>query len=250
MSTQINGRIATITFDQGHNKLSYSLTTAVAEALDQADHNPLVAVIILKGGEKAFSVGAALDELVDLKESEVDAWLNPWEKLSHISKPVIVALDGYVLGGGLEIAMMGDVLIATEETFLGQPEIKLALLPGCGGTLRLMRAIGYHKAAEMCLRGDFIPASKAYEYGLINHVVAKNQLSLKIAKVANAMAKHSIPALIATKSLLRQSFDQSPEALAHLKKERTAFNNLLKTQDGREGLKAFLEKREPVIVDG
>lgn len=243
-------RILHIVLENKLNKLSFEFTKALAQNLDEADKDKDIAVIILQGNEKAFSVGAALDELIDLKDHEIDAWLKPWEKLAEIKKPVIVALDGYVLGGGLEIAMMGDILIATDKTFVGQPEINLALLPGCGGTLRLMQCVGYHRALEMCLRGDFINAEKAYELGLLNHVVSQSQLKTKAFQVAEAIAKHSIPALVQIKSLLRQGFDQSLQHVNRLKAEREAFRKLIREQDGREGLLAFLEKREPIFVDG
>ena len=243
-------KIATLSFDNGHNKLSFSFTPSLADTLESLDKDPHISVIIVKGGEKAFSVGAALDELAELKETEVDGWLRPWERVAEISKPIIMALDGYVLGGGLEIAMMGDILIATDRTYFGQPEIKLGLIPGCGGTLRLLKCIGYNKSIEMCMRGEFISAPMAYDFGLINHLVTPEQILIKATQVAEAIQKHPAPALIQIKTMMKKLYDTSEADKHHLQEERILFKRLLKTENGKEGLRAFLEKREPTFRHG
>lgn len=240
-------RVCHVHLNNNVNKLSHAFSLELSRALMTADRDPMISAIIVTGSDKAFSVGAALDELIEMSPDDVDNWLAPWEITSSVSKPIIMALDGYVLGGGLEIALMGDILIATDQTFLGQPEIKLALLPGCGGTLRLVEAIGYHRAFEMCALGEMIPAEKAYAYGLINSVVKKQNLLPKAFEIAHSMSHLSIFAIQALKKVLKKGFDQSREHEQRLELERRAFKDLLVSQDAQEGLHAFMEKRSPVF---
>lgn len=241
--------ITRIHLENGINKLSHTFTKDLSALLMEADQDLETRVIVITTNEKAFSVGAALDELVELKPDEVSAWLAPWETLSILTKPVIVAVDGYALGGGLEIALMADILVASERAQFGQPEIKLALIPGCGGTLRLTKAIGYHKSFEMCLTGEVIDAKRAYDIGLLNHVFPSETLIPKAMAMAQTMAKLSLPALKALKKTLRTHYDSTSDHTHTLAQERKVFIERLLTQDGREGLHAFIEKRSPHFRD-
>ncbi|MBX9977694.1 MAG: enoyl-CoA hydratase/isomerase family protein [Alphaproteobacteria bacterium] len=248
ISTHVKGHILHLTLNHGLNKLSHQFSTALAKALEDGDTDPNIRVIIVSGGEKAFSVGAALDELIDLLPDEIDHWLAPWEVVATLSKPIIMALDGYVLGGGLEIALMGDILIGTDRTLLGQPEIKLALLPGCGGTLRLTQILGYHRTFELCVTGELITAAKACDYGLLNTVVRHEDLLKKAFEIGEHIEKLSMPAVKATKKLLKKHYDSSPEHDHYLRSERNTFKELLLLNDAHEGLRAFIEKRPPHFV--
>ena len=242
-------RIAHIHLNAGVNKLSHAFTKELSQALLAAERAESIAVIIITTNENAFSVGAALDELIELSPDAVNSWLAPWETLSTLKKPVIVAVEGYALGGGLEIALMADILLASDTAQFGQPEIKLALIPGCGGTLRLTQAVGYHKAVEMCLTGEMIDAKRAFSMGLLNHVVPADKLHDKAMEIAKSIAKLSIPSLKALKKLIRSHYDASPSHTHALERERQVFIERLLTQDGREGLHAFMEKRDPIFRD-
>ncbi len=245
ISSNVKGHTLHLILNHGLNKLSYEFSSALAKNLKEGDANPNIRVIVMSGGEKAFCVGAALDELIELLPDQIDNWLAPWEVVSHITKPIIIALDGYVLGGGLEIALMGDILIATDRTLLGQPEVKLALLPGCGGTLRLMQILGYHRTFEMCVMGEIITASKAYDFGLVNMVVKQGDLLTKAFDIASTIEALSLPATKTIKKLLKKQYDGDLEHMHYLEKERKDFKELLLRKDAYEGLRAFMEKRPP-----
>ncbi len=239
------GCILHILLNNTMNKLSYEFALCLSRHLLEADDNPECSVIIVSSANpKTFCVGAAVDELIELSPDELDQWLDPWKSVASLSKPIIMALDGYVLGGGLEIAMMGDILIATKRTLIGQPEIKLALLPGCGGTLHLTQLIGYHRAFEMCVTGDTVHAQKAYEWGLFNALVEPEELLQKALDTAQKIASLSSPAVKATKGLLKKLYDSDYTHQKYLDAERKTFKDLL-LRDAPEGLQAFMEKRAP-----
>ncbi len=226
------------------NKLSQSFSLKLAEHLKEADSDKHCKVIVVSSeNPKAFCVGAAIDELISLDPNAIDLWLAPWEVVSTLSKPIIMALDGYVLGGGLEIAMMGDILITTDRALMGQPEIKLALLPGCGGTLRLTELIGYHRSFEMCATGEIISAQKAYEWGLVNTIVKPDELLSKAFDIAKKIEALSGPAIQSIKRILKNLYDSNTPHTHHLQKEREAFKNLFLRKDAHEGMTAFSHNR-------
>lgn len=233
MHVQMNSRV---------NKLGFDFTSTLAKHLKDADQRDDIAVIVLSGNERAFSVGAALDELIDLSPDTVDEWLAPWEVVSSLQKPILMALHGHVLGGGLEIALMGDVLISTPETFFAQPEIKLALLPGCGGTLRLLQTIGYHQAFDMIASGRTVSSKEAYHLGLVHHVIEHEKLLPYVLEKAQKMAEHPLECLRSIKRVMRKGFDESSLFEQWLCEERRAFKKLLIRKDAKEKLQSFLVK--------
>lgn len=243
IETMQHQRVMHVHMNNHVNKLSFEFTSTLAKHLKDADQSDDIAVIILSGNDRAFSVGAALDELIEISPDTVDGWLSPWEVVASIQKPILMALHGHVLGGGLEIALMGDILIATPGTFFAQPEIKLALLPGCGGTLRLLQVLGYHKAFEMIASGRTITSTEAHHLGLLHHITTPENLLPYAFEKAQQLAEHSNEALCAIKSLMRKGFDQAPFFQQWLQNERGAFKHLLIRQEAKEKLRSFLEKK-------
>ena len=236
-------RVVHIHMNHQVNKLSFDFTSALAHSLREADKKNDLSVILLSGNDRAFSVGAALDELVSMGPDDVDHWLAPWEVVASLQKPIIMALHGYVLGGGLEIALMGDMLIATPQTFFAQPEIKLSLLPGCGGTLRLLQAIGYHRAFDMISSGRTVKSDEAYHMGLLHDVIEKERLISYALETALKMAEYSLESLCAIKALMRKGFDHGSFFNTWLREEREAFKNLLLQKEAQEKMQAFLKKK-------
>ncbi len=198
-------------------------------------------VVVLRGkGERAFSAGADISGFVGAdSSSDRPAGIQPVaDMLESLDVPVVAAIHGYCLGGGLEIALACDVRIATEDAQLGFPEVKLGLLPGGGGTQRAPRLIGAGRAAWLIMSGERIPAQQAYEWGLVEQVVP--DLDSGIEQVAGALAAQSPHAIRTIKRLLRETRDERSED-----KEAEAFGRCLASDDGQEGVAAFLEKREP-----
>ncbi len=230
-----------------HNALSHALIGELTRALDSLDKDTNVRVIVLTGNERAFAAGADIGEMS--QESSVSLMLedpfSTWDKIRTIKKPIIAAVSGFALGGGLELMMNCDIVIASENAKFGQPEINLGIIPGAGGTQRLTRLVGKNKAMEMILTGDMINAQEALRIGLINKVVAVEHYLEEAKKMAEIIAKKSPIALQLAKDAILKSFETSlSEGLQH---ERKNFYMLFATADQKEGMSAFLEKRDPVF---
>ncbi len=216
-------------------------------AFNELDNDTSVRAIVLTGNEKVFAAGADIKEMAN--ETSVSIMLKDqfavWNKIRLIKKPIIAAVSGYALGGGLELIMNCDIIIASESAKLGQPEINLGIIPGAGGTQRLTRVVGKHKAMEMILTGEMITAQEAFRIGLVNKVVPV-ELCLEEAKnMAHAIAKKSPIAVRLAKEAISQVFETSlSDGLLH---ERKNFYMLFATQDQKEGMNAFMEKREPIF---
>ena len=228
------------------NALSDDLMEELAHALSAFDGNTDIGAIILTGGEKAFAAGADIKGMIG--QTYVEAYLenfpgNHWNSLSNCRKPIIAAVSGYALGGGCELAMMCDFIIASDTAQFGQPEIKLGIIPGAGGTQRLTRYIGKSKAMEMCLTGRLMDASEAERSGLVSRVVSADTLLLEALKTANIIANLSRPSILMTKTLVNRAYETTlAEGIKH---ERSLFLSLFSTDDQTEGMQAFIDKRQP-----
>ncbi|MCQ4160484.1 enoyl-CoA hydratase [Roseomonas sp. GC11] len=230
------------------NALCDQLTRELAEALRAFDADPAIAAIILTGSEKAFAAGADIREMQP--RSYPGTYLNDfigasWEAVLTVKKPVIAAVAGFALGGGCEVAMMCDILIAADNARFGQPEITLGIIPGAGGSQRLTRAIGKAKAMEMVLTGRMMGAEEAERTGLVSRVVPLAELMPEALKIAEKIATLSAPAVAMAKEAVNAAFEMPLREGVRL--ERHMFLSLFGTEGQKEGMAAFLEKRKPVF---
>jgi enoyl-CoA hydratase len=237
-----------ITLDrpQALNALNDALMDELGAALRDFDADDAVGCIVLTGGDKAFAAGADIGAMARLGFAEVyksDLVTRNWETIRSVRKPVIAAVAGYALGGGCELAMMCDVIVAAHTARFGQPEIKLGIVPGAGGTQRLPRAIGKAKAMDLVLTGRTMEAAEAERAGLVSRVVPLERLQGEAQAIADAMCALSLPSLMAAKECVNRAFE-SPlaEGIAF---ERRMFHALFATADQKEGMDAFLGKRKP-----
>lgn len=227
------------------NALSPDLVRELVEALEAFDNNDAIGCMVITGGEKVFAAGADIKRMAEA--SMVDMLtidqLAQWDKIRKLHKPVIAAINGFVLGGGCELAMMCDIIIAGENAKFGQPEISIGVIPGAGGTQRLTRAIGKARAMELILTGRQFSAAEAFEMGLITKVVP-NELTIETAKtLAKEIASKPAMAVRLGKEAILKSFDTTIEG--GLDYERKLFYMLFATLDQKEGMAAFMEKRKP-----
>jgi enoyl-CoA hydratase len=225
------------------NALCHSLIEELITALEDFDHNEAIKVVILTGSERAFAAGADIKEMSE--ESTVSMVLKDrfavWDKIKDIKKPIIAAVSGFALGGGCELAMSCDIIIASETAQFGQPEINLGIIPGAGGTQRLTRAVGKYKAMELILTGSHINAEEALSMGLVNKVVPKEIYLQEAKKIAKEVAKKSSLAIRLAKQAILATFETSLKE--GLEFERKNFYMLFASYDQKEGMKAFIEKR-------
>jgi len=230
------------------NALNSALMAELREALDGYEADEAIGAIVVTGSEKAFAAGADIKEMKD--RGFVDVYLSDfitrdWERLAQCRKPTIAAVAGYALGGGCEVAMMCDIIIAADNARFGQPEIALGTLPGAGGTQRLTRAIGKAKAMEMVLTGRMMDAAEAERSGLVARVVPAAELIGEAMKLAEKIAGLSRPAIMLAKEAVNRAFETG---LAEgLRVERRLFHASFATADQKEGMAAFAEKRPPVF---
>ncbi|HYQ86436.1 MAG TPA: enoyl-CoA hydratase-related protein [Bacteroidota bacterium] len=227
------------------NALNIKLMTELVEALERLDNDPEIRAIILTGNEKAFAAGADIKEMAD--SSAVDMLVRDqfarWDRIRKIKKPIIAAVSGFALGGGCELSMACDLIIASETARFGQPEINIGVMPGAGGTQRLTRAIGKCKAMEMVLTGKMITAEEAFQLGLVNKVVPVECYLEEAKSLAKEIASKPPVAVRLAKEAVLKSFDTTIEG--GLEFERKNFYLLFSSEDQKEGMKAFVEKRKP-----
>jgi enoyl-CoA hydratase len=246
---ETEGAVAVVTLNrpQQLNALSYDLVKDLCLAVEQLDRDDTVRVIILTGGEKVFAAGADIREMADLGpfDERVQGRLAYRDRINKVSKPMIAAVSGFALGGGCELAMSCDIIIASETARFGQPEINLGTIPGSGGTQRLTHLIGKHRSMEMVLTGEFINAAEAERVGLVNRVVPVELLLEEAKAMANKIAAKPVIAVKAAKEAILKSANTGLDV--GLEFERKSFYMLFASEDRKEGMKAFLEKRKPVF---
>jgi enoyl-CoA hydratase len=229
------------------NALCDQLMGELGTQLQAFDADPAIGAIIITGSEKAFAAGADIKEMQHrtYPDTLFDDFITPWEIVTTIKKPVIAAVAGFALGGGCELAMMCDFIIAADTAKFGQPEINLGVLPGAGGSQRLTRAVGKAKAMDLILSARFMDAAEAERAGLVSRVVAADQLLDETLKTATKIAGQSAPALVLAKQAVNRAFETT---LAEgVRYERAVFLSLFGTPDQKEGMAAFAEKRKPVF---
>ena len=226
------------------------LISELGHALDDFEKNDEVRCVVLTGSEKAFAAGADIKEMAPktyMSAYMEDFITNGWEKVTVCRKPVIAAVSGCALGGGCELAMMCDFIIAADNAQFGQPEIKLGIIPGAGGTQRLPRFVGKSKAMEMVLTGRIMDAAEAERSGLVSRVVPAAELVEEAIKVAEGIAKLSMPVTILAKESVNRAFETTLQEGVRF--ERRLFHSLFASDDQKEGMSAFIEKRPPNFKD-
>jgi enoyl-CoA hydratase len=248
--TDIIGHVGTITLNRPRqmNALNDALMDALGDALLSFDGNPEIRVILMTGNAKAFAAGADIAAMADWSYMDVfqsDFITRNWEVIRRVRKPVIAAVAGYAMGGGCELALACDIVIAADNARFGLPEIKLAMMPGAGGTQRLPRAIGKAKAMDMCLSGRVLDAHEADRYGLVSRVVPADTLESASFALAAEISTYSLPALMAIKESVNRAYESSlAEGIGY---ERRQLHARFASADAREGMAAFLEKRPPLF---
>ena len=230
------------------NALNSELMVEMGTALKLFDADPHIGCIILTGNEKAFAAGADIGAMATYSYADVyksDYITRDWETLRSIRKPIIAAVSGFALGGGCEVAMMCDIIIAADNARFGQPEIKLGIIPGAGGTQRLPRAIGKAKAMDLALTGRMMDAQEAERAGLVSRVVPLDKLMDEALSAALSICDYSQMAVMSAKESINRSFESSLSDGVMF--ERRMFHALFATEDQKEGMDAFVNKRKPVF---
>lgn len=245
--SEIRGRVGLLTLNrpQAMNALNNQLTRELMEALEAFDNNDAVGAIVITGNEKAFAAGADIKEMAGLSIQQVmdRDHVAVFGRIRAIRKPVIAAVSGWALGGGCEIALSCDMIVASEFAKFGQPEITIGVIPGAGGTQRLTRAVGKAIAMEMILNNRTLTAQEAYQFGMVNRVVPAAEYLEQALKLADEIAARAPIAARVAKKMINQAFEETlSEGLAAEKQE---FYNLFATEDQKEGMQAFVEKRKP-----
>jgi enoyl-CoA hydratase len=242
-----DGPIAIVQLHRPHvrNALNQALMGELTDTLEALDRLESIRVIILTGDDRAFAAGADISEMAGATAAEMHGRpnLSRWDRMRRIRKPLIAAVSGFALGGGCELAMICDMIVAGENARFGQPEINLGIIPGGGGTQRLVRAIGKARAMEMILTGRTMTAREAFGAGLITRVVPTESCMIEAFRLATEIASKPPIAVQMAKDAVLKAFDTSLEA--GLDYERRSFNLLFATEDQREGMQAFLDKRAP-----
>jgi enoyl-CoA hydratase len=246
---EIRGRVLLLTLNRPEalNALNAQTIDELNHALDEAERNADIGCVVLTGSSKAFAAGADIKEMAELTYPQIylDDLFSGSDKVAARRKPIIAAVAGFALGGGCELALMCDFILAADNARFGQPEIKLGVLPGMGGTQRLTRAVGKAKAMEMCLTGRMIDAVEAERAGLVSRIVPLDQLLDEAMKVAAAIAGKSLPVAMMVKESVNRAFEVSLSEGVRF--ERRVFHSAFASEDQKEGMAAFIEKREPVF---
>jgi enoyl-CoA hydratase len=241
------GRVALVTLNRPKalNALNSALIAELNDALAQFQGDDKIGCVVLTGSEKAFAAGADIKEMSSLSyvEAYTGDFITSWDEVSRFRKPIIAAVAGYALGGGCELAMMCDFILAADTAKFGQPEITLGVMPGAGGTQRLTRFVGKSKAMEMCLTGRMMDAAEAESSGLVSRVIPADELIDEAMRVAEKIADFSLPIAMMTKESVNRSYETT---LAEgVRFERRVFHSMFATEDQSEGMAAFVEKRSP-----
>jgi len=242
---ETRGNVGLITLDRPKvlNALSSELFVDVSAALDAFEEDDKIGCIVLTGSEKAFAAGADIKEMsvLDYAEAYKQDFITPWDRVARNRKPIVAAVAGYALGGGCELAMMCDFILAADTAKFGQPEITLGTMPGAGGTQRLTRLVGKSKAMEMCLTGRMMDAQEAERVGLVSRIIPADDLMEEALKVAQKIADLSMPIVMLTKESVNRAYETTQQE--GLRFERRLFQSTFAFDDQTEGMSAFLEKR-------
>ena len=244
---ETRGRVGLITLNRpkAMNALNDQVMDEIGQALDGFEADDGIGAIVITGSEKAFAAGADIGAMASF--SYMDAYKGDyitrnWERVKSCRKPIIAAVAGFALGGGCELAMMCDIIIAADSAKFGQPEVKLGILPGAGGTQRLPRAVGKAKAMDLCLTSRFMDAAEAERAGLVSRVVAADKLIEEALSAAETIASFSLPVVMMIKESVNRAFESSlSEGLLF---ERRVFHSAFALNDQKEGMAAFVEKRK------
>ena len=250
--TKIEGSVGVVTLNRpaALNALSSKLLDELVEVLEAWDCDAAVRAIVMTGSERAFAAGADIKEMAP--QSYMDMYKSNFfadaaDRIASIRKPIIAAVAGYALGGGCELAMLADFIIAADTAKFGQPEITLGVMPGIGGTQRLTRFVGKSKAMDMCLTGRNMDAAEAERAGLVSRVVPATELLAEAVKAAQKIAEQSLPIVMMTKETVNRAYETT---LAEgIRFERRLFHAMFATEDQKEGMAAFSEKRKPQFKD-
>ncbi|KVK99734.1 enoyl-CoA hydratase [Burkholderia cepacia] len=247
---ETRGRVGLVTLNRPKalNALNDALMDELGDALKALDADDGIGAIVVTGSEKAFAAGADIGMMATYSYMDVyrgDYITRNWETIREIRKPIIAAVSGFALGGGCELAMMCDIIFAADTAKFGQPEIKLGVMPGAGGTQRLPRAVSKAKAMDMCLTARFMDAAEAERAGLVSRVLPADTLLDEAIAAAATIAEFSLPAVMMVKESVNRAYETTLAEGVHF--ERRLFHSLFATEDQKEGMAAFVEKRKPVF---
>jgi enoyl-CoA hydratase len=252
ITVEQNGRVGVITLNRPDalNALNLQLMQEVVFSARSFDENQDIGAILLTGSDRAFAAGADIKEMSSrtYMDMYLDDWLQGWDGLAAVRTPVIAAVAGHALGGGCELAMMCDFIIAADSARFGQPEINLGVIPGMGGSQRLTRAVGKAKAMEMILTGRTIDAAEAERIGLVARVVPHDRLREDALETAKAISSKSAPIVMLAKEAVNAAFQMPLDS--GILFERRIFHSVFASSDQKEGMRAFVEKRQPNFTHG
>ena len=245
----VKNGVGTLTFNRPEalNALNRKMMEEVYSVIKDREKHPEVRVVVVTGSAKAFAAGADIKEMVDVKHLDAlsENFLGDWNCLAECAKPTVAAVSGYALGGGCELAMMCDIILASETAQFGQPEIRIGTMPGLGGTQRLTRLIDKSKAMDLCLTGRLMDVDEAERSGLVARKIESEQLLVEAQKVAEGIAGYSATAVQLARESVQAAWEGSLQQGLQL--ERRYFYSLFGSADQQEGMRAFSEKRDPVF---
>jgi enoyl-CoA hydratase len=247
INTNKNLGLLTLDRQEENNSLNIETSKEIYEGLRELEMNSSIRVILVQGNQKFFSPGADIKELNNLSidSARSKSLFEYFDKIKKINIPIIAAVEGYALGGGMELALLCDIIIASKESKFGQPEINLGLLPGIGGTQRLKYYLGKHNANLLCMTGEIISGQRAYELGLVNVLLEKNNFSIEAIKFASKISQKPKSGLIEIKKLTSSNYLLEKG----LEYERKSFYTLLNSENAKEGISSFLNKKKPTWKD-
>ena len=239
--------LLTLNRQEKNNSLSLETSKEIYEGLKVLEMNSSIRVILIQGNRKIFSPGADIKELSELntESAKSKGLFNFFDKIKEINIPIVAAVESYALGGGMELALLCDIIIASKESKFAQPEINLGLIPGVGGTQRLKNSLGKYNASYLCMSGEIISGTKAYELGLVSVLLDKVNFLEEVIKIANQIAEKPKSSLIEIKKLISNNYLLEK----NLHEERKSFYNLLNSENAKEGISSFLNKKKPTWED-
>lgn len=247
IKVETRGKVGLVTLHRPDalNALNSTLIRELNEALDAFERDQAIGAVVITGSDKAFAAGADIKEMKDLSfpSTYLEDFISAWDRVASRRKPLIAAVSGFALGGGCELAMMCDFILASDTAKFGQPEIRLGIMPGAGGSQRLTRAVGKAKAMEMCLTGRMMDAAEAERAGLVSRILPVADLVEEALKTATTIADLSRASVLMTKEAVNRAFETSLSE--GIRVERRMFQSLFATADQKEGMAAFIDKRAP-----